>query len=159
MSAYDYSFRKIDGGDLPLKQFQGKPVLVVNTASECGFTPQYADLEALWKKYRDRGFVLLGVPSNDFGGQEPGAEAEIKTFCEKNYGVDFPLAAKEKVVGSDAHPFYRWIVSELGETGAPRWNFHKYLIGPDGKLAGAWASKVKPGDAAITAPIEAALKG
>jgi glutathione peroxidase len=157
MSAFDFSFRKIDGGDLPLAQWRGKPVLVVNTASECGFTPQYADLEALWQRYRDRGFVLLGVPSNDFGAQEPGSDAAIKGFCEKNYGVDFPLAAKEKVVGKDAHPFYRWVVAELGEAGAPRWNFHKYLVGPDGKLIGAWASRVKPGDAAITGSLEAAL--
>lgn len=157
MSAYDYSFRKIDGGDLALSQWRGKPVLVVNTASECGYTPQYADLEALWRRYRDKGFVLLGVPSNDFGGQEPGGEAEIKRFCESNYKIDFPLAAKESVIGRDAHPFYRWILAELGEGGAPRWNFHKYLIGPDGAIAGAWPSRVSPTDPAITGEIEKAL--
>jgi glutathione peroxidase len=158
MSGFDFSFRKIDGGALPLSAWRGKPVLVVNTASECGFTPQYADLEALWQRYRDKGFVLLGVPSNDFGAQEPGSEAEIKSFCERNYKIDFPLAAKESVVGNAAHPFYRWVVAELGEGGAPRWNFHKYLISADGKIAGAWPSRVKPTDAAITGEIEKALR-
>ena len=155
MSGFDFSFRKIDGGALPLSAWRGKPVLVVNTASECGYTPQYAGLEKLWQRYRDRGFVLLGVPSNDFGAQEPGNEAEIKEFCTRNYGVDFPLAAKERVTGADAHPFYQWVAQEAG---APRWNFHKYLIAPDGKLAGAWASRVAPEDAAISGAIEAALQ-
>ena len=157
MSAYDFSFRKIDGGDLALSQWRGKPVLIVNTASECGYTPQYAELEALWQRYRDKGFVLLGVPSNDFGGQEPGSEAEIKRFCERNYQVDFPLAAKEPVVGRQAHPFYRWVSAQLGDGGAPRWNFHKYLIGPDGAIAGAWPSRISPTDPAITGEIEKAL--
>jgi glutathione peroxidase len=155
MNAHDFTFRGIDGGTLPLSAWRGKPVLIVNTASECGFTPQYADLQKLWQRYRDRGFVLLGVPSNDFGGQEPGEAAEIKEFCTKNYGVDFPLAAKEPVTGAGAHPFYRWIAQEGG---APRWNFHKYLIAPDGTLAGAWSSRVAPDDGAITSAIEAALK-
>lgn len=157
MTAHDFSFRKIDGGALPLAAWRGKPVLVVNTASECGFTPQYADMEKLWRRYRDKGFVLLGVPCNDFGAQEPGSEAEIKSFCEKNYAVDFPLTAKEKTVGPDAHPFYRWIAAELGEGGAPRWNFHKYLIAPDGTLAGAWPSRVGPMDQAVTREIDKAL--
>ncbi len=154
MSAYDYSFRKIEGGELPLSAWRGKPVLVVNTASECGFTPQYAALEKLWQRYRDKGFILLGVPSNDFGGQEPGSEAQIQTFCQKNYGVDFPLAAKEPVKGASAHPFYQWIAQQGG---APKWNFHKFLIGPDGSLAGEWPSKVAPEDAAITGVIDKAL--
>ena len=157
MSAFDFSFRKIDGGEWPLAAWRGKPVLVVNTASACGFTPQYADMEKVWQRYRAQGFVLLGVPSNDFGAQEPGSEAEIKNFCEANYKVDFPLAAKEHVLGKDAHPFYRWIVAQLGEAGAPRWNFHKYLIGPDGAVAGAWPSRVSPTDGAITREIEKAL--
>ena len=157
MTAHDFSFRKIDGGALPLAAWRGKPVLVVNTASECGFTPQYADLEKLWQRYRDQGFVLLGVPCNDFGAQEPGSEAEIKSLCEKNYAVDFPLAAKEKTVGPGAHPFYRWIAAEFGEGGAPRWNFHKYLIAPDGTLAGAWSSRIGPMDQAITREIDKAL--
>jgi glutathione peroxidase len=157
MSAYEFSFTSIEGGPLPLEDFAGKPVLVVNTASLCGFTPQYKDLEALWRKYRERGLVVLGVPSNDFGEQEPGTEAEIKTFCASNFGIDFPLARKEKVIGGDAHPFYRWIAAEAGEDAAPRWNFHKYLIGPDGTLVGAWPSRVGPLDREITEEIEALL--
>lgn len=128
--------------------------MIVNTASECGFTPQYSDLQALWQRYRDRGLVVLGVPSNDFGAQEPGSEAEIHAFCQTSYGVDFPLSAKECVIGPEAHPFYRWVVDEAGEAAAPKWNFHKYLIGPDGELAGVWPSKVKPLDPEITGAIE-----
>lgn len=157
MSAHEFSFRKIDGGEFPLSAWRGKPVLVVNTASECGFTPQYEAMETLWRRYRDKGFVLLAVPSNDFGAQELGTGADIKKFCETNYAIDFPLAAKEKVVGRDAHPFYRWIVAQLGESGAPRWNFHKYLIGPDGAVAGTWPSRVGPTDPAFTSEIEKAL--
>jgi len=158
MNAHDFSFRKIAGGALPLAAWRGKPLLVVNTASECGFTPQYAGLQALWRRYRDRGFGLLAVPSNDFGAQEPGSDDEIKRFCEASYAVDFPLAAKEKVIGADAHPFYRWILDTLGEAAAPRWNFHKYLIGLDGDVVGSWPSRVNPGDAAITAEIDTALR-
>ncbi len=124
---------------LPLDAWRGRPVLVVNTASFCGYTPQYRDLEALWQRYRERGLVVLGVPSNDFGQQEPGSAAEIKQFCETNYAVDFPLAQKCRVIGGEAHPFYRWVAESLGEAGTPRWNFHKYLIAPDGELAGTLA--------------------
>lgn len=130
---------------------------MVNTASECGYTPQYAGLQKLWRRYRDRGLVVLGVPSNDFGAQEPGREPEIRSFCETTYGVDFPLAAKQKVIGGRAHPFYRWIAAELGEDAAPKWNFHKYLVAPDGSLAGLWPSPVDPLDRKITAAIDAAL--
>ncbi len=155
--AHQFSFAGLDGGALPLSAWRGRPVLVVNTASYCGYTPQYRDLEALWQKYRDRGLIVLGVPSNDFGAQEPGTAAEIREFCETNYAVDFPLAEKVRVVGGAAHPFYRWVAAELGEAGAPRWNFHKYLIGPDGRLAGAWPSQVRPTDRAVTAEIEPLL--
>ena len=157
MSGFDFAFTAIDGQPLPLAQYRGRPVLVVNTASFCGFTPQYEDLEALWKRYRDRGVVVIGVPSNDFGEQEPGTASEIKQFCEVNYQVDFPLTEKYRVVGGAAHPFYRWVAAQLGEAGAPRWNFHKYLVGPAGELAGAWPSQVKPTDTLITAEIEGML--
>ena len=142
---------------MPLAAWRGRPVLVVNTASFCGYTPQYRDLEALWRRYREHGLVVLGVPSNDFGQQEPGSAAEIKQFCETNYQVGFPLTEKYRVIGGGAHPFYRWVAGQLGEAGAPRWNFHKYLIGPDGQLAGAWPSRVGPLDKAITGEIEAML--
>lgn len=155
--AYQFEFAALDGGTLPLSAWRGRPVLVVNTASFCGYTPQYRDLEALWRRYREQGLVVLGVPSNDFGAQEPGTPAEIRQFCETNYQVGFPLTEKVRVVGGAAHPFYRWVAATLGEAGAPRWNFHKYLIGPDGQLAGAWPSQVRPGDPAITQEIESAL--
>lgn len=156
MTAHQFEFVSIDGDKLPMKQFAGKPVLVANTASFCGFTPQYTDLEAVWRKYKDRGLVVLGVPSNDFGEQEPGSGAEIKKFCEA-YDVSFPLSRKEMVVGPQAHPFYRWIAAELGEGGAPRWNFHKYLVDGAGQLVGAWPSAVKPTSREITAAVEEAL--
>jgi len=155
--AYQFEFTSIDGDKLPLADWRGRPVLVVNTASFCGYTPQYRDLEALYRQYQARGLVVLGVPSNDFGEQEPGSAAEIKQFCETNYQVDFPMTEKNRVVGGAAHPFYQWIVAQLGEAGAPRWNFHKYLVGSDGQLAGAWPSQVRPTDSAVVKEIEAAL--
>jgi glutathione peroxidase len=155
--AYQFDFVSLEGEKLPLAAWRGCPVMVVNTASFCGYTPQYRDLEGLWQRYRERGLVVLGVPSNDFGEQEPGSAAEIKQFCETNYQVDFPLTEKYRVIGAAAHPFYRWVAAQLGEAGAPRWNFHKYLIGPDGRLAGAWPSRVGPLDPAITGEIEAML--
>ena len=157
MSAYDFEFQSIDGGALPLSRYEGKPILLVNVASECGFTPQYRELQELWARYRDRGLVVLGVPSNDFGAQEPGDEAEIREFCESRYAVDFPLTVKQKVIGGDAHPLYRWIAAEAGEDAAPRWNFHKYLIDPAGELAGAWPSRVSPVGAEITQAVETTL--
>src|SRR3954447_9628292 len=156
--AYQFEFTSIDGEKLPLAAWRGRPVLVVNTASFCGYTPQYRDLEVLWRQYQARGLVVLGVPSNDFGEQEPGTATEIKQFCATNYQVDFPLTEKYRVTGGAAHPFYGWVAGQLGEAGAPRWNFHKYLIGPDGQLAGAWPSQLRPTDGAITGEIETALR-
>jgi glutathione peroxidase len=156
-SAYDFSFTAIDGGALPLSDFKGKAVLVVNTASECGYTPQYKDLQAVWERYRDRGLVVLGVPSNDFGGQEPGTEAEIKRFCERQYAVDFPLTAKVHVTGGEAHPFYQWAAEVAGEAASPRWNFHKYLLGPDGGLAAWFPTKTSPTAKDVTAAIDETL--
>ena len=155
--AYRFEFSSIDGDSLPLDAWRGRPVLVVNTASYCGYTTQYGELPALWQRYRRRGLVVLGVPSNDFGAQEPGSAAEIKQFCAAGYAVDFPLTEKYRVAGADAHLFYRWIAEELGEAGTPRWNFHKYLIGPDGQLVGTWPSQVGPTDGRITSEIERLL--
>jgi glutathione peroxidase len=157
MSAYDFSFTTIDGKPLHLKDLAGKAVLVVNVASYCGFTPQYTDLQELHETYGPKGLVVLGVPSNDFGAQEPRGEAEIAKFCDSMYGVTFPLTAKQKLVGPDAHALYRWIAAQAGEGAAPKWNFHKYLIGKDGSLVGAWPSRVRPGSDEITGAIEAAL--
>lgn len=157
MNAHDFVIPAIDGGTIALSKFRGKAVLLVNTASECGFTPQYRDLEALWEELAERGLVVLGVPSNDFGGQEPGDEPEIKAFCEATYAVSFPMTAKQAVIGGNAHPLYRWIADELGEDAAPKWNFHKYLIDGGGALVGTWPSNVGPADPAIRDAIEAAL--
>lgn len=158
MTAYDFSFTSIDGKPLPMSQFRGKTVLLVNTASQCGFTPQYTDLQKVWDTYRERGLVVLGVPSNDFGGQEPGSATQIKEFCEVNFSVDFPLTDKQHVIGPQAHPLYKWIGAELGEDALPKWNFHKYLIAPDGTLAEVFPTPVKPTDLKVTAAIEAELK-
>ena len=157
MGAHDFSFTAIDGKPLDMKSLAGKPVLLVNVASFCGFTPQYTDLQALHETYGPKGLVVLGVPSNDFGAQEPRSEGEIATFCESTYGVAFPLTAKQKVIGADAHPLYKWIAAEAGEGAAPKWNFHKYLIGKDGSLLGAWPSRVRPSSTEVTSAIEAAL--
>jgi glutathione peroxidase len=148
-SAHDHTLPLPDGGALRLADFAGKPVLLVNVASQCGYTPQYAGLEALWRRLKPRGLVVLGVPSNDFGAQEPGTDAEIGAFCRRTYDVTFPLAAKQRVIGPAAHPLYRWIAAELGEDMAPKWNFHKYLFGPKGGIDGAWPSRVAPEDRAI----------
>jgi len=156
-SAHDIAFTSIDGDPLPLSNFAGKAVLVVNTASRCGFTYQYEGLQAVFDQYRDRGLVVLGVPSNDFGQQEPGSEAEIKHFCEVNFSLDFPLTEKQSVIGAEAHPFFHYVADALGEKSLPRWNFHKYLIDPKGQLVGAWASQAEPGGAEITGAIEQVL--
>ncbi|MAN80028.1 MAG: glutathione peroxidase [Rhodospirillaceae bacterium] len=156
-TAHDFAFTAIDGTPLPLKAFAGKAVLVVNTASQCGFTPQYSALQELWTRYRDKGFMLLGVPSNDFGGQEPGTAAEIKDFCEVNFNVDFPLTEKVAVTGENAHPFYVWAGKELGVLAKPRWNFHKYLIAPDGRLIDWFSTPTKPTAPRVLKAVEAAL--
>jgi glutathione peroxidase len=156
-TAYDFTFRSIDGGALPLASFKGKALLVVNVASQCGLTPQYSGLEALWKANRDKGLVILGVPANDFGAQEPGSESEIKTFCETRFAVDFPLTAKEHVIGAEAHPLYKWVARELGDAAAPKWNFHKYLFGKDGAIAGTFGSRTTPDAPELAAAIEDAL--
>lgn len=156
-TAHDFSFRSIDGGELPLSRFAGKVVMVVNTASRCGFTPQYEGLQALYEKFRDRGFVVVGVPSNDFGGQEPGTAEEIKDFCETTFAIDFPLADKEHVRGDDAHPFYVWARDEYGFVAAPKWNFHKYLLDGNGKLVDWFSTSTSPGSGRVSRRIEELL--
>jgi len=157
-TAFDFAFDSLEGGAMPLAQWRGKALLVVNTASMCGFTPQYTALEKVWTAYKDRGLVVVGVPSNDFGGQEPGKAAEIKEFCETTFGIDFPLAAKVDVIGPEAHPFYRWAAEVLGKGRVPKWNFHKYLVGRDGKLINAFPSATEPDGDTVTTAIEAALR-
>jgi glutathione peroxidase len=156
-NAYDFSFTSIDGDPLPLASFKGKPVLVVNTASKCGLTPQYEGLEKLYRDYRDQGLVVLGVPCNQFAGQEPGSEAEIKTFCQVKFDVDFPMTAKVDVKDAERHPFYAWAEEKLGTPAVPVWNFHKILIGSDGEALAAFGPRTDPLDASITEAVEKAL--
>ena len=147
----------LEGGAIDPATLTGKVVLVVNTASFCGFTPQYEGLEAVWEKYRDQGLVVLGVPANDFGAQEPGTATDIKRFCETEFGIDFPMLAKQTVVGPGAHPFYLWAAKETGPQGVPKWNFHKLLVGRDGRLVGWYGSTVKPDGDTLRPAIEGAL--
>lgn len=154
-SLFDLSATSIDGKPTPLSTWKGEVVLVVNTASECGFTPQYAGLEKLYGEYHGRGFTVLGFPSNDFGGQEPGTAAEIKTFCEKRYKVTFPMFDKVATKGSDQSPVYAFLARDKGE---PRWNFHKYLVGKDGKVVAAFPSSVAPDSPELRKAIDAALQ-
>jgi glutathione peroxidase len=156
-TAHDFDFTSIDGKPLSLKQFSGHPVLIVNVASKCGLTPQYEGLVNLYHELKDKGLVVLGVPSNQFMGQEPGTNEEIQTFCSTTYGVDFPLTAKVDVKGDTAHPFYQWMKTELGDPAEPVWNFHKLLIGKDGKALKAFAPTVVPEAPELKAAINEAL--
>jgi len=156
-SAFEHEFEAIEGGKLPLAQWRGKALLVVNTASFCGYTPQYEGLQKLWERYEAKGLVVIGVPSNDFGEQEPKPEAEILGFCKGAFGVTFPLTTKQAVKGARAHPFYVWARETLGSAHAPRWNFHKYLVGRDGKPIAGYAAIVEPLSSEVTKAIEAAL--
>jgi len=154
VSLYDLTVKTIDLADQPLAQWRGKVALVVNTASECGNTPQYAGLEKLWQEYRGRGLAVLGFPSNDFGGQEPGSEAEIKKFCSVQYHVTFPMFAKVRTKGDGQAEVYRFLTAGHDP---PRWNFHKYLVGKDGKVIRGFGDRVEPDDKQLRAAIEEAL--
>ena len=156
-TAHDFALVAIDGTQMPLSSFKGKTVLVVNTASKCSFTKQYAPLQALYEAHKEDGLVVIGVPSNDFGGQEPGSETDIEHFTQSAYRVDFPLTAKTKVVGDDAAPFYKWASAQAGPLGKPRWNFHKYLIGPDGQLLDWFTPMTSPDSPRLRHAIETSL--
>jgi glutathione peroxidase len=148
VTAYAFSFAGLEGGDIRLADYAGKPILVVNTASQCGYTPQFTGLQQLWTRYHERGLMIVAVPSNDFGGQEPGGPDEIMKTAHDEYGVGFPLAAKAEVRGRSPHPFYKWAASERPlET--PHWNFHKYLIGRDGHIAAVFNTEIEPMDARV----------
>jgi glutathione peroxidase len=153
-SVHDISVKTIDHHAQSLSSYKGKVLLIVNTASACGFTGQYAGLEKLWQEYKDRGLAVLGFPSNDFGAQEPGSEAEIQAFCSLNYGVSFPLFSKIKTKGPERSPLYGLLAEEHGP---PQWNFHKYLVGKDGRIVRAFPSSVAPDDPQLRAAIDAAL--
>ncbi|MBI5262842.1 MAG: glutathione peroxidase [Bradyrhizobium sp.] len=156
ITAYAFSFPALDREDIRLGAYSGRPLLIVNTASLCGYTPQYAGLQELWNEFRDRGLVIIGVPSNDFGGQEPGGAIEIGATAHGQYSATFPIAAKTTVVGKSAHPFYKW-AAEARPKEVPRWNFHKYLIGRDGYIADVFASAVEPGDTRVRTAVARVL--
>lgn len=153
----DHRVSTLKGGPADLCQYAGKVVLVVNTASYCGYTGQYQGLEELYQRFRDKGLVVLGVPSNDFGAQEPGTDAQVADFCERTYRVRFPMLSKSAVKGPQAAPLYRGLAAATGE--APGWNFHKYLVGRDGRALGSFASDVAPENPRLVAAIEKALAG
>jgi glutathione peroxidase len=156
VTAYAFSFPALAGGEIRLADYAGHPVLVVNTASLCGFTPQYAGLQQLWSEFHHRGLMIIGVPSNDFGAQEPGGAAEIAQTAQHQFGVTFPMAAKAVVRGANAHPFYKWAASARPND-VPRWNFHKYLIGRDGYIADIFPESVEPLDTRVKTAIARAL--
>jgi glutathione peroxidase len=154
-SVLDHKFANLMDEPVSLCQFRGEVLLIVNTASECGYTPQYEGLEALYRRYRDKGFAVLGFPANDFGAQEPGANKQIAEFCQVNYGITFPMFAKTSVVGANANPLYRALAARTGKP--PRWNFHKYLLDRSGQPVAAFESAVEPADPRLTAQIEKLL--
>jgi glutathione peroxidase len=157
MTAYAFTFAALGGGEIKLADHAGKPILVVNTASLCGYTPQYTGLQALYTRFKDRGLLIVGVPSNDFGNQEPGEASDIEHTAHGSYGVTFPLAAKAEVKGPHQHPFYKWAAAEK-PLELPRWNFHKYLVGRDGHIAASFATQIEPTDARVIAAIERELQ-
>ena len=160
VSPLDFKLKTIDGKEMDLAQYKGKVVMLVNVASKCGRTPQYAPLEAAYKKYQGKGLVIVGIPANNFGGQEPGTEADIKAFCEKNYGVTFPMASKISVKGDDQHPLYKFLTSKdtAGDfAGDIDWNFAKFLVDRNGNVMARFASGTKPDDEKVVKAIEAAL--
>lgn len=148
ITAYAFAFTGLEGTVIKLAEHAGKPILVVNTASLCGYTPQYAGLQQLWARYQERGLLIIAVPSNDFGGQEPGGTTEIMKTAHGEYGIGFPLAAKAQVKGPSPHPFYKWAAGER-PLDTPRWNFHKYLVGRDGHIAAVFPTDIEPMDARV----------
>lgn len=156
-TAYQFEFPGLWTARVPMTAFEGQVVLVVNTASRCGFTPQYQGLQQIYDEYREQGFRVVGVPSNNFNGQEPGSAEEIQEFCTLNYGVTFPMAAKTEVIGEGRHPFYQWAEAQLGEAAIPQWNFHKLLIGRDGRVIAAFGTRTAPESPEVRAAIAAAL--
>ena len=142
--AYDFKFKDLDGSALNLSEYKGKVVVVVNVASQCGFTNQYEDMQNVWEQYQSRGIVMLGVPSNDFGKQEPGSNEDIKNFCEAKFGISFPMTEKVSVKGANAHPFYIWAEKNYGKSAVPKWNFHKIIINKEGKIEKTFSSMTNP---------------
>ena len=155
--AYDFNFNDLDGSILKLSEYKDKVIVVVNVASQCGFTKQYEDMQEVWEKYQQKGIVMLGVPSNDFGNQEPGNSEEIKNFCEAKFGITFPMTEKVSVKGENAHPFYKWAKENYGNSAVPKWNFHKIIIGKNGKIEDTFASITNPSSKKFIKSLEKAL--
>ena len=155
--AYDFKFNDLDGSALNLSEYKGKVVVVVNVASQCGFTNQYEDMQNVWEQYQSRGIVILGVPSNDFGQQEPGTNKEIKNFCEAKFGITFPMTEKVSVKGTGTHPFYLWAKKNHGESAVPKWNFHKIIINKEGKIEKTFSSMTNPSSKKFKKVIESLL--
>ena len=155
--AYDFNFKDLDGSNLSLSEYKEKVIVVVNVASQCGFTSQYEDMQKVWESYQKKGIVMLGVPSNDFGNQEPGSSKDIKNFCEAKFGITFPMTEKVVVKGENAHPFYKWAKENHGKSAIPKWNFHKIIIGKDGKVFDTFASITNPSSKKFISAIEKAL--
>ena len=155
--AYDFQFNDLDGSSLSLSDYKDKVIIVVNVASQCGFTKQYEDMQNIWEKYQSKGIVMLGIPSNDFGDQEPGSSKDIKNFCEAKFGITFPMTEKVSVKGEKAHPFYKWAKDNYGTSAIPKWNFHTIMIGKDGKIFDTFASITNPSSKRFIKAIEKAL--
>ena len=155
--AYDFSFSDLDGSSLNLSDFKNKVIVVVNVASQCGFTNQYQDLQNIWEKYQSKNLIVIGVPSNDFGNQEPGGSKEIKNFCEAKFGITFPMTEKVNVKGDNAHPFYLWAKKNYGRQAVPKWNFHKIIVNRQGKIHDTFASITNPTSKRFISSIEKAL--
>ena len=156
--AYDFKFNDLDGSNLNLSEYKDKVIVVVNVASQCGFTKQYEGMQTIWEKYESKGIIILGVPSNDFGNQEPGNNKEIKNFCEAKFGITFPMTEKVSVKGNNAHPFYKWAKENHGNSAVPKWNFHKIIIGKDGKIEDTFASMTNPSSKKFIKALEKALE-
>ena len=152
-SAYDYEFKGIDGNDIKLSEYKNKVIIVVNVASRCGYTPQYEDLQNLWSKYKKKDLIVIGVPTNNFR-QEPGSNKEIKDFCETNFNINFPMTEKIDVIGKNAHPFFKWARENYGNGAIPKWNFHKIIVGKDGKVANTFSSITRPSSEKFRKAIE-----
>ncbi len=155
--AYDFKFTDLDGSSLNLSEFKNKVIVVINVASQCGFTSQYEDMQKIWVEYQDKGIIVLGVPSNDFGNQEPGSSKDIKTFCEAKFGITFPMTEKVSVKGANAHPFYIWAQKNYGNSAVPKWNFHKIIINKSGKVAETFSSITNPSSKKFIKTIESLL--
>ena len=151
--AYNFKFNGIDGNQINLADYQNKVLVVVNVASRCGFTPQYSDLQKVWEDYKDKNVVIIGVPTNNFK-QEPGSNKEIKDFCETNFNINFPMTEKIDVLGKNAHPFFKWARENYGNSAIPKWNFHKIIVGKDGKVANTFSSITKPSSEKFRKAIE-----